>query len=166
MAPNSGSKRYTEITREEFEQFLKNREELWGPVDPARVHEKVYRTARFAPDDDRFSLWCYSTIDKHTQKSRSKGSDAIRLVVVVDDHLHLKYGEKKTLRIQTWKKNLSKKIDRLLELGKNGVKICPECGDVMLTREGKYGEFWGCNSYPECQNTLQIEDESDTQPPL
>ncbi len=33
------------------------------------------------------------------------------------------------------------------------VKRCPKCGNVMKRRSGKYGEFWGCMSYPECRYT-------------
>lgn len=31
--------------------------------------------------------------------------------------------------------------------------ICPKCGSVMTEREGKYGKFWGCTNYPECNGT-------------
>lgn len=158
MPTNGGGKRFVQITREDFETFLKRRPEYWGPVSPPRVNEMVYRTAQFAPQDDDLSLWCYSSIDKTTGHARKKGSDAIRLVAVYNDNVHLKYGEKKTLRIQTWRKNLSKKITSMIQRGKDGIMFCPDCGDVMVRREGKYGEFWGCNSYPKCQKTIQIKD--------
>lgn len=154
----SNNKRYTKITREQFENFLKRRPERWAPVSPARVREKVYRTAQFAPDHDDLSLWCYSTIDKQTGVARKKGSDAIRLVAVFNDNVHLEYGEKKTLRIQTWQKNLSKKITNIINRGAEGIRFCPKCGDVMVKREGRYGEFWGCNSYPRCDETIQIDE--------
>ncbi len=37
---------------------------------------------------------------------------------------------------------------------------CPLCGSGMRRRTGKKGSgaFWGCNSYPNCQGTLNIED--------
>ena len=31
---------------------------------------------------------------------------------------------------------------------------CPKCGSPMRKRSGKYGEFWGCSSYPKCTATL------------
>ena len=33
------------------------------------------------------------------------------------------------------------------------VKKCPRCGNILRKRSGKYGEFWGCMSYPECKYT-------------
>ena len=30
---------------------------------------------------------------------------------------------------------------------------CDKCGKPMLLREGKYGKFYGCSNYPDCQNT-------------
>ena len=33
------------------------------------------------------------------------------------------------------------------------VKTCPLCGNVMKKRNGKYGEFWGCASFPDCRFT-------------
>uniref|UniRef100_UPI004024DE78 topoisomerase DNA-binding C4 zinc finger domain-containing protein n=1 Tax=Megasphaera micronuciformis TaxID=187326 RepID=UPI004024DE78 len=35
-------------------------------------------------------------------------------------------------------------------------KRCPRCGSVMIKRAGKYGEFYGCTSYPKCKHTEQI----------
>ena len=36
------------------------------------------------------------------------------------------------------------------------VKKCPRCGNVLRKRNGRYGEFWGCVSYPECKYTANI----------
>jgi len=30
---------------------------------------------------------------------------------------------------------------------------CPECGAEMVLRNSKYGLFYGCSHYPECQAT-------------
>lgn len=30
---------------------------------------------------------------------------------------------------------------------------CPKCGGVLIKRRGKFGEFWGCSSYPRCRYT-------------
>lgn len=29
--------------------------------------------------------------------------------------------------------------------------VCPTCGKVMMRRKGKYGFFWGCSGYPDCE---------------
>lgn len=35
-------------------------------------------------------------------------------------------------------------------------KICSVCGAPMNFKEGKYGEFLGCSSYPNCKHTVKI----------
>ena len=30
---------------------------------------------------------------------------------------------------------------------------CPECGDFMVYRKGKYGAFYSCHGYPKCKHT-------------
>ena len=33
------------------------------------------------------------------------------------------------------------------------VPVCPRCGNLLKKRNGKYGEFWGCASFPDCKFT-------------
>lgn len=39
-----------------------------------------------------------------------------------------------------------------------GVFKCPNCGSVLVKRNGKNGEFWGCYSYPKCRTTFDDKD--------
>ena len=32
---------------------------------------------------------------------------------------------------------------------------CPECGDFLVLRNGKFGTFFGCHNYPRCKYTQQ-----------
>ncbi len=36
------------------------------------------------------------------------------------------------------------------------VKVCPRCGNILKIRNGIYGDFWGCASYPDCKYTQGI----------
>lgn len=36
-------------------------------------------------------------------------------------------------------------------------KPCPKCGADMRFREGRYGPFWGCVTWPECNGTREFE---------
>ena len=38
---------------------------------------------------------------------------------------------------------------------------CPKCGSPMYLREGKYGKFYGCSRYPECNGTRKISKQKD-----
>lgn len=42
---------------------------------------------------------------------------------------------------------------------------CPECGAPMTIRQGRYGPFWGCTRYPDCNGTLPIVQNSSTAEP-
>ena len=33
---------------------------------------------------------------------------------------------------------------------------CPKCGNKMVKRKSKYGEFLGCEKYPTCKTVLDI----------
>lgn len=39
-------------------------------------------------------------------------------------------------------------------------KRCPDCGKMMIKRNGKFGEFYGCTGYPECRHTEAVESAS------
>lgn len=34
--------------------------------------------------------------------------------------------------------------------------VCPFCGAQLVIREGKYGKFYGCSTYPKCKFTRKI----------
>jgi len=59
------------------------------------------------------------------------------------------------------KNNPSRFIEELL-LDNQNIKImndilyCPKCHNVLVKRNGKYGEFYGCLNYPKCRYTKKI----------
>jgi DNA topoisomerase-1 len=40
-------------------------------------------------------------------------------------------------------------------------EACPECGEPLLVRSGRYGLFLGCSGYPDCSYTRNIKTESE-----
>lgn len=34
---------------------------------------------------------------------------------------------------------------------------CPFCGSELVLRKGKYGQFWGCTTYPKCRFARKID---------
>ena len=38
---------------------------------------------------------------------------------------------------------------------KKGHPIC-DCGGIMIQRDGKFGKFWGCSSFPKCRTTKKL----------
>jgi len=43
-----------------------------------------------------------------------------------------------------------------IELPKATPSVCPKCGKELVKRNGKYGAFMGCSTYPECDYTEKI----------
>jgi len=145
---------FSNITKQEFEQALSETKYNFKEVDYDWTGELVYEATS---DNGAFTLRVYSSLDKRTGEARDKGSDAIRTVV-----LHTKSGnpvlsKKRTNRIQTWKKNLKKKINSI-ENQKSEVVMCSECGNPMVIRTSGDGDkFYGCSAYPDCENTESID---------
>lgn len=51
-------------------------------------------------------------------------------------------------------KKLNDDINKTSKIGET--KICPECGNHLVIRRGKYGTFWGCSNYPNCHHIENI----------
>ena len=39
------------------------------------------------------------------------------------------------------------------EIKKDSDNVCPQCGKVLSTKSGRYGNFIGCSGYPDCKYT-------------
>ena len=51
--------------------------------------------------------------------------------------------------------DLKSQVDKVAP-NMNEEKICSKCGSKMVIRKGKYGLFWGCSNYPQCNNIEPI----------
>lgn len=52
-----------------------------------------------------------------------------------------------------------KKEIKSLKVAKPTGRNCPQCGEELILRSGRYGEFIACSGYPKCKYTEQVEDE-------
>lgn len=151
-----GNKRkYTRFDKEDFEKCLEGTFLDFEEVDYEWTRELVYEAES---KNGKFILRVYSSLDKRTGEARDKGSDAIRLVVLEKDTERPVLKEKRTNRIQTWCKNLGKKIENIKNR-KDEVRVCNKCNSVMVIRENNESgdRFWGCTGYPECKNTRPLD---------
>lgn len=57
--------------------------------------------------------------------------------------------------LSTFYQNLEESIAKVSPAD-NQEKVCPECGKPMQIRKGRYGLFWGCTGYPECNKIESI----------
>lgn len=48
------------------------------------------------------------------------------------------------------RKDIKEHISNIKEKAANKGKICPKCGQYLVDRKGKYGNFLGCSGFPKC----------------
>lgn len=71
-----------------------------------------------------------------------------------------KFAEDKPIELIDGDKLL--KLIRLAKKDGDGIEVaseaqkCPDCGADLIERRGKYGNFWGCSSYPKCRFAKKI----------
>lgn len=60
---------------------------------------------------------------------------------------------------EPFEKNLEKKYEEVKKanLVKKTDKICPECGNELVKRMGKFGWFYACSEFPQCKHTENID---------
>jgi len=149
----SGCAEFVTITRREFEEFLAaDVSGAWTRTVPDGSKEYVYDNDL---PTDYLRIRIFSSIDRRTDASRSKGEDAIRAVIWDRRTTHPVGGRERTHRITTWRKNLRQKIGHLQTIWPryDFDRECPECDDTLYVRDGEYGEFLGCGAYDDCGHT-------------
>lgn len=137
--------RYYPITRDEIHEFLKDLG--FQPLTLNGVVELVFaRIVRIK--GHRLSLRCYTAIDP-SGESRERGTDAIRLQLFmkIEDGIVPVGRPQKCLRVESWRDNLRKAIDRATDPA--NFRICPACGSPQVVRQNKStgDEFWGCSLF-------------------
>lgn len=154
QSTKENKREFDQFTRAEFEKCLAETEHDFEVKKYDWTWELVYEAES---DNGEFSLRVYSSIDQHTDVARDKGSDAIRTTVIHNETQQRVLSDRRTNRIQTWPKNLKKKIRRLAN-SRDKLQMCSQCGSVMAIRENNNtgDKFYGCTSYPECDNTEPI----------
>lgn len=142
---------YVNISEDEMHEFMTERG--FVELNLKGVNEKVYGKL-VVTEDPKVTLRVYTSIEKGSG-GRPCGTDAIRLLLFtrLQDGEIKKIGETKTVyRIQTWRNNLQKKMEMWNEYFG---PPCPQCRNHTVQREGRFGKFWGCVTYPHCTSTAK-----------
>lgn len=58
--------------------------------------------------------------------------------------------------LQSFLNNMEEAIKKANIEDEGDSRICPKCGAPMKVRRGKFGAFWGCTKYPECNGVIKI----------
>jgi hypothetical protein len=93
-------------------------------------------------------LRCYTAVNPDGE-SREKGTDAIRLQLFmrVEDGIVPIGRPHKCLRLESWRVNLRKAIERVVD--PHNFRLCPACGSPQVLRRNRSNgdEFWGCSLF-------------------
>ena len=159
---------YVDITLEEMDAFLE-KAQGFRRLDPSEVNhpcgEHVYELDMNPDYAKGCKIRIYSTISRKGD-SRSKGSDAIR--VVLGDHQGYPWCKafKRVHRVKGWRRNVLRRYEPVLDEPWNYRWMeeypCPKCfGGIMRCRWGKKGSFMGCSNYnpngsDSCRNTEAV----------
>jgi hypothetical protein len=139
---------YQKITPEEMHDFLSP--QGFKVVEIEGTREIVYSKSVM----ENVYLRVHTSIDG--TMSLNVGKDAIRVTLVcrLEDGTIKGAGRTKQIhRIGTWRNNLQQRIDQWAEelLG----PFCPKCNSIMVSRIGKWGEFFGCIHFPACRGSVK-----------
>lgn len=140
---------YTEITESEMDDVLCDelgfhKTATFGEGSKEKVYDYQFDTK----SGERLAIVVYSSIDERTGVSRDSGNDAIRVVLMWRDTEGFEWkaigSTKRVNRIDTWRKNLRKRLSNWTDMleGK-----CKACGAPLTIRRGQHGKFLGCVRY-------------------
>lgn len=170
------SSNFVEISKDQFDRFLVDVNYPFREFDYDWTKEYIFE-CRFRPAEIEagYIVRLYTSIDQRgvEKKSRDKGKDAIRVVLLYHEGLldweetgeHLMEGELEpmkstphTKRTTGWQRRVKEKIEDCVA-HVNEHKTCPECNRPMKLRENQNdgNQFWGCLGWspnnPQCSNT-------------
>ena len=57
----------------------------------------------------------------------------------------------KRKHVQSIKQRIQKRAHAIRE------NKCPRCGNNLVKRSGKFGNFLGCTNYPKCTHTIDLQ---------
>jgi len=96
------------------------------------------------------------TIIKRDQLLDCLRKDLDNRIILFSENKVDKYYEKLNYRADQNDELKQYHIDKAKKI--TNYEICPFCGNKLIIRNGKYGNFYGCSSYPKCKYTKHIKE--------
>lgn len=158
-----GNVEYVRPTWDRFEAWLDDNYE-WEEIDMDGVGERV--VALPLPAENK-EIRIFTTVNKHNDDGRDKGSDAIR-TVIWDTEFDVPVGGREyTKRIKTKKdpirylRNMHNKVQWLYHNWHafDHDMRCPKCESTLRGGSSEYGEYLFCTN-DDCDYTENLPDKS------
>jgi len=111
---------------------------------------------RFSPKTKSSFVGCSKYPDCSTIYSLPKGAEVLKTKCEKCGLPTISYGTRKSRH----KACLDPKcgVDHSKIKEPEVIGQCPECGEDLLKRHGRYGEFVGCSGFPKCKFTSSLEE--------
>ena len=159
---------YGKIIGDEYKsnwlQYLgKNKYYFKNPIHQNYGHIKVLEEILNLDEDFFIPIVCFSnqvSLKISTKNIVIQLDDLLKIIkkfdtIRLDNDINLISNKIKTLNILNKDKRQKHVKDIKEKLHNENTKvdnmICPKCGSKLVERNGKYGIFIGCSSYPKCR---------------
>lgn len=114
------------------------------PIIPLVVFVKG--NVKYIQSENVYTVW---GLVKKLKKAKEKKIAPEQIDVIYNTLIQ--QNKSKTIRNSQHVKNIEKMKNNI----ENG--ICPRCGNTLVLRHGKSGDFMGCSNYPSCRFTKKVE---------
>jgi len=156
---------YGEIDQLNWIQVLDNgsKNKFYNPIRQNQTHIKALAKYLDLPEEDFLSYVIFSercTLKKVPPKTpqvvvlrRPEMLERLQLQIAYNKR---KYDDETFGKIISKLREGTNKSEEEKQKHIEDIKTkCPFCGNELILRKGKYGEFWGCSAYPKCKFTRQ-----------
>ena len=156
---------YGEIDQLNWIQVLDNgsKNKFYNPIRQNKTHIKALAKYLDLPEEDFLSYVIFSercTLKKVPPKTpqvvvlrRPEMLERLQLQIAYNKR---KYDDEAFGKIISKLREGTNKSEEEKQKHIEDIKTkCPFCGNELILRKGKYGEFWGCSAYPKCKFTRQ-----------
>ncbi|MBQ6685239.1 MAG: NERD domain-containing protein, partial [Firmicutes bacterium] len=156
---------YGEIDQLNWIQVLDNgsKNKFYNPIRQNKTHIKALAKYLDLPEEDFLSYVIFSercTLKKVPPKTpqvvvlrRPEMLERLQLQIAYNKR---KYDDETFGKIISKLREGTNKSEEEKQKHIEDIKTkCPFCGNELILRKGKYGEFWGCSAYPKCKFTRQ-----------
>lgn len=157
---NYGGRIYGNQNQHEWTQVLaygKVKNRLYNPLKQNYTHmirlksiisdTPIYSIVIFVQNNIKF-IEAENVVGIFNLKSKIRQLSTKTISVDKMNEIYNKLIEIRNIK-QTSDREHIQEIKELRQNVDNG--ICPRCGGLLVKRQGKYGEFEGCENYPKCR---------------
>ena len=145
----------------------KTKNYFYNPVHQNYGHIKVLEEKLNLKENKFNSIVCFSDKAKLNITGNGNVINTRNLVnkrinehtkIIIQEDINDLIKEVKTLQDKSLNRSFNhvNNIKKSLNEKTSDNRVCPKCGEKLVERKGKYGDFLGCYNYPRCKYTWKL----------